>query len=106
MAEGINKATQEMADAATGIETRSKVAELAQRESPLDEARRLNRETKEIMGELSKVKQDLTELAAFTALSGKSFAGVPKEITPEEQKQSNIDAYAASLIRHMPGYVK
>lgn len=103
ISEGIKKVTDEMADATMGKDTSNKVGELAQRESPLDEVRRLNRETKELVSELTKVKDDLTNLAAYTQLSGRAVNVAKKELTDDEVKQEAVDQMKNLLIRD---YVK
>lgn len=92
--EEVQKKAVEMSVAIGGAEA---VKDAANRESPLDEVRRLNRETKELVGELTRVKDDLTNLAAFTALSGRAVVNAPKQSTPEEEKAAAVLALASRL---------
>ena len=90
----MDKKTDEIIDAKGGS-AREVILEAAQRESPLDEARRLNRETKELTGTLEKLKNDLTELAAFSALSGRAgLTPKPIILTPEEEQKKQVQDLA------------
>lgn len=48
-------------------------------ETPLDEARRLNRETKENMEKMAKLSKELQTQMNMLAISGKSYAGYKEE---------------------------
>ena len=61
-------------------------AEMPQ-ESPIEEARRLNQETKTLFQNLSQINQNLEKQTANLMMGGQSFAGqqqTPKE-TPEQE---------------------
>ena len=94
--EEVNETISDIADAKSGKDTQERIKEAAERESPLDEARRLNRETKELSAALSKLKSDMEELAAFNALSGRAVRQVG--VTPEEQRKQTVDALAKALM--------
>src|SRR3990167_1278716 len=97
-AEELAKRVTEIGDARTGKETASRIQEAAQRESPLDEARRLNTETKELVSVMSKLKSDLEEVAAFNALSGRALAN--KQLTPEQVLKQSVDERAKLLTKN------
>ena len=99
--EQISQRTNEITDGKGGQKTASQaLVEAAERESPLDEARRLNRETKELSQILGKLKEDLTEIAAFNALSGRAHTGMAKPLvlSPEEEKAAAAKAYSDKLL--------
>lgn len=96
--EQIQKNVDDMADATTGKQTRERINEAAQRESPIDEVRRLNKETKELVLRVETATDELKTLAAYTALSGKAYVTPKKEVTPEELNQEAVNSLAKALM--------
>lgn len=81
----IQKAGEEILKARTGEEI--------QPESPLDEARRLNRENKELIGKLGGEINRLERMHANIVLSGRTEAGQSpeKKLTPVEEARARAD---------------
>ena len=75
------------------IETRSETGkEPAKLESPLEEAKRISLENKELLTKIGEERQKLEELSAEIRISGKSDAGhISKKQTQEEIDQEAAD---------------
>ena len=64
------------------------------KETPMQEAKRLNKETKDMLEQLQKEKQGLEEIRASNLLDGKGLGGeTNKEKTQEEKDQEDADKF-------------
>ena len=83
--------SQEIAMGRTGVDTSNEQTNSS--ESPLEEARRLNKETKETIKKLVEERQILESMLGQNAVAGRSYSGTPKVKTQEE-----IDTEDANII--------
>lgn len=97
-AEQVTKRAEEISKGKSGVEIPAVVQQAIEQETPLDEARRLNRETKEMRVDMEKIRSELRELASFTALSGRAFAPMPKAPTEEEVTQERVKQMSSKFV--------
>lgn len=80
--EGVEEKSTEILKGRTGEELKPEKVE-----SPLEEVRRLNRETKEMYVKMDETVERFAKLNAEAAIAGKSFAGqtLPEEEDPKKK---------------------
>jgi hypothetical protein len=91
--ENINEAAKMIAKAKTGIDAQKEIANLDNTLSPLEEARTLTESMTQMKKDMIELLANIQRASGDMALTGRSFAGNPKEKTSDEIAQEAANVY-------------
>jgi hypothetical protein len=99
--ENISEAAKMIATAKTGIDMQKEMTNLDNSPSPLEEARTLTENMKQMKSDMTLLLAEIQRASGDMAIAGRSFAGnVPKEKTNDELAQEEANKYLKMFGRH------